>query len=119
MISPWLFVVIPLITLSLCGLGGLIGIVGKNPEEVGSLSMLATFLLIGLGPVVIPADRLPTILNTIGLLSPATYAASALRQTVLGQPDRIPLTVDMLVLCAMMVGFLWLVGQRMDWRQME
>jgi ABC-2 type transport system permease protein len=119
LISPWLIVVIPLITLSLCGLGALIGSLGKTPEEVGSLSMLATFVLVGLGPVIIPADRLPAIVNTISILSPATYAASALRQTVLGQPDRIPLPVDMLVLGAMMAGLLWLVSQRMDWRQME
>jgi ABC-2 type transport system permease protein len=53
----------------------------------------------------------------IGLLSPATYAASALRQTVLGVPDSLPLALDVAALVAIMLVLLRLVGQRMDWRQ--
>jgi ABC-2 type transport system permease protein len=116
-ISPWVIVVVPLIAMALCGLGALIGIVGRSPDEVGTISMLATFSLLMLGPVVIPADRLPDAIKVIGLLSPATYAASALRQAVLGVPDNLPLALDVVVLVAIMLGLLWLVGQRMDWRQ--
>ena len=70
-----------------------------------------------LGPVILPASRLPEVINVVSLLSPAIYAASALRQVVLAMPDRIPLEVDMGVLVAVMVGLLWLAGRRMDWRQ--
>ena len=117
LISPWVIVVVPLIAMALCGLGALIGIVGRSPDEVGTISMLATFSLLMLGPVVIPADRLPDAIKVIGLLSPATYAASALRQTVLGVPDNLPLALDVVVLVAIMLGLLWLVGQRIDWRK--
>lgn len=116
-LSLWVAAAIPLIGVSLCGLGALIGIIVRTPEEVGNLSSLITFLMMGAGPVVIPPDRLPAVLRVIGYASPATYAASALRQAVLGWPDRIPLGVDLLVLLAFLAGSLWLVGQRMDWRQ--
>jgi ABC-2 type transport system permease protein len=116
-LSPWLLVAIPLIGTALCGLGALIGIVVRSPEEVGSLSTLITFLLVGFGPVVIPPEHLPGIVLRLGYLSPATYAASALRQTVLGMADRIPLGVDLVVLAGFLAISLWLVGQRMDWRQ--
>ena len=116
-LSPWLIVVLPLISVTLCGLGALIGILCRTPEEVGSVSTLTTFVLVALGPVIFPASRLPEVINVVSLLSPATYAASALRQVVLAMPDRIPLEVDMGVLVAVMVGLLWLAGRRMDWRQ--
>jgi len=116
-ISPWIMVVIPLVSLTLCGLGALIGLVGRTPQEVDSISTLATFVLLALGPVIIPADSLPPIVQVLGLFSPATYAASALRQVVLNMRDRIPLGVDMLALTALLIGFLWLVGQRIDWRE--
>jgi ABC-2 type transport system permease protein len=116
-ISPWIIVVIPLVSLTLCGLGALIGLVGRTPQEVDSISTLTTFLLLAVGPVIIPADALPGVVQVIGLFSPATYAASALRQEVLGLPDRIPLAVDMLALTVLLLGFLWLVAQRIDWRE--
>ncbi|MBN1963042.1 MAG: ABC transporter permease [Anaerolineae bacterium] len=115
--DPWLIVVVPLIGFSLSGLGALIGLLGRTPEEVGGLGTLISLLLFGFGPVVIPLDRLPAIITNLSLLSPATYAASALRQTLLGWPDRIPLALDLAVLAALAVGLLWLVGQRMDWRE--
>lgn len=115
-ISPWVLVVVPLISLSLSGLGTLLGLIGRTPEEVSSLNMLTTFVLAGLGPVVIPAENLPPFMSVIGLVSPATYAASALRQVILGWPDRLPLVLDLAVLAALTVGLLWLVERRLDWR---
>ena len=116
-ISPWIVVVVPLIGVSMCGLGALLGVSVRTPEEVGNLSSLITFVLLGFGPVIVPPDRLPDVVTTLGYLSPATYAASALRQTVLAQPDSIPLGVDLIVLAAILAGSLWVVGRFMDWRQ--
>jgi ABC-2 type transport system permease protein len=115
-LSPWVLLVVPLVSLSLSGLGALIGLMSRTPDEVNSISTITTFLLFGFGPVLIPADRLPEIITTVSLISPATYAASALRQVVLGQADRIPLMVDVLVLVVVTLGFLWLVIRRLDWR---
>ena len=115
-ISPWLIVVIPLISLSLSGLGALLGLLAFDPQQVNSLSLLVSLFLFGFGPVLIPPERLPAIINTLSVLSPATYAASALRQTILGVPDRIPLAVDMIVLGAVAIGLLIVVTRRLAWR---
>jgi ABC-2 type transport system permease protein len=115
-ISPLIVIVIPLITLTLAGLGALIGLVGNTPETVSAVSNLTTFALISLGPIILPAEQLPEIIRVISYLSPATYAASALRQVVLASVEPIPLVVDMLILISIMLLLLWLVGKRIDWR---
>lgn len=115
-ISPLIVVVVPLISLSLSGLGAVIGLSGRTPEEANTLTNLTSLLLFGFGPVVIPAERLPDFVVHLSLLSPATYAASALRQVVLGQPDRIPLLVDILALLAITALLLWVAHRRMSWR---
>ena len=115
-VSPLILVVVPLISLTLSGLGALIGLLGRTPDEVNTTGTLVTFLLMGLGPVIIPPDRLPAILLTVSLLSPATYAASALRQVVFALPDRLPLALDLAVLSGITAGLLWLVDRRLDWR---
>ena len=90
----------------------------RTPEEVGAVSTLITFLLVGLRP----GDSSRRIvcrgsLSRLSYLSPATYAASALRQTLFGMPDRIPVGIDLIVLAAVLAGSLWIVGLKMDWRQ--
>ncbi len=115
-LSLWLLLAVPLISLALSGLGALIGLGARTPEAAGSLSTLATFLLAALGPVIIPPDRLPAPILAVSLLSPATYAASALRQTVFALPDRLPLALDLAVLAALTAGLLALVDRRLEWR---
>ncbi|MFH7028024.1 MAG: ABC transporter permease [Heteroscytonema crispum UTEX LB 1556] len=87
----------------------------KAPEEGGSLSLLVTMVMLFIGPVIIPQNRLPDIMLFLGRLSPATYAASALRQTLLG-----PMTAQVAVDIVALVGFslltFWLVGFKLDWR---
>jgi ABC-2 type transport system permease protein len=109
-------IVIPLSAIPMAGIGALIGSSARTPQEAGSLSLLLTLVMVGLGPVVIPPDRLPGFMLILGKLSPATYAASALRQALLG-----PVGDQIIVDLAALVGFglvaFWLVGQKMDWRQ--
>jgi ABC-2 type transport system permease protein len=113
---PLLLIVIPVCATTLAGLGAMLGLVGRTRGEGGNLTFLVTLLLTGLGPVVIPPDRLPHIALVLGRLSPATYAASAFRQTVVG-PITTRVIVDLLVLGGMATVLLWLVGRRMNWRQ--
>jgi ABC-2 type transport system permease protein len=113
---PLILLVIPLCASSLAGIGALIGVSVRRPEEGGSISLVTTMILTGLGPVIIPPERLPAIMNTLGRLSPATYAASALRQALLG-PLSPQLWLDLAALLAFTVATLWLVGRKMDWRQ--
>jgi len=113
--SPLIVLVIPLVAIPLAGIGALIGTTSRTPEEAGSISMILTFVMTGLGPVLIPPDRLPGILLKLGWLSPATYAASALRQTLIG-PITLRFVLDLLVLLALASATLGLVSRKMDWR---
>ena len=116
-LHPLIMLVIPLIVLSLAGLGALIGLIGRTPDQVGSMALLATLVLFGFGPVLVPASRLPDFMQTLSLLSPSTYAASALRQVVLGTDEATPLGVSLLVLALFALGCLWGVTRLLDWRR--
>lgn len=111
-----ILLVIPLCTLPLAALGALIGSAARNPQEAGSFSLLLTLLLMAIGPVVAPPDRMPNTLLALGYLSPATYAASALRQTLLG-PVTGRLALDLIVLTAFTALLFGLTVRRIDWRQ--
>lgn len=115
-LSPVILIVIPLCALPMAGVGALIGSSARTPHESGSLSLLITMGMLGLGPVMIPPSRLAEVMLILGRLSPATYAASALRQTLLG-----PLSGQIVLDLASLAGFtaliFWLVGRKMDWRQ--
>lgn len=65
--------------------------------------------------MVIPPDRLPGFMIVLGRLSPATYAASALRQTFLG-PVTGQITIDLAVLLVAGLIVFGLVVKRLDWR---
>jgi ABC-2 type transport system permease protein len=114
--SPLIVLVIPLCALPLAGIGALIGASVPNPESGGALNLLVTLVLAGLGPVIVPPDRLAPFMLALGRLSPATYAASALRQALLGPVTR-QIAIDLAVLAALTALILWLVGRIMDWRQ--
>jgi ABC-2 type transport system permease protein len=115
-ISPLILLVVPACAVPLAGIGAIIGIRGRTPQESGAINLLVTLVLAGLGPVVIPPERLPDWLVAVGRASPATYAASALRETLLG-PVTAALAVDLLALCSFGLVSFWLVGRYLDWRQ--
>ncbi len=113
---PFLILVVPLCALPLASLGALIGCLARTPQEAGSLNLVVMLLMLGLGPVVVPPERLPGLMIILGRFSPATYAASALRQVLLG-PVTGHLFIDLAVLAGLAIGLFWLVGRLMDWRQ--
>lgn len=115
-LNPLILLVVPLCAVPLSAVGALIATYARTPEESGALSLLATFIQLGLGPVVVPASRLPQALIIAGHFSPATYAASALRQTLLGSVTA-ELLLDLAVLVAVSIVIFWLVGRKLSWRQ--
>jgi ABC-2 type transport system permease protein len=110
-----LLLVVPLCVLSLAGVGAFIGTTARTPDEGNSLALLVTMVLLFIGPVLIPPDRLPNLLIALGWFSPATYAASALRQTLIATTSR--LMVDLFALFAWTAVSLWSVRQRLSWQQ--
>ncbi|MCB0097612.1 MAG: ABC transporter permease [Caldilineaceae bacterium] len=115
-LHPTLLLVVPLAALSLAGLGAYIGVASRTLEESSTYSQIILFLFMILGPVLIPPQNLPAIMRIAGWFSPATYGASALRQTLLG-PVTPRLLMDLLALLAFTIGFMLLVDRKMDWRE--
>jgi ABC-2 type transport system permease protein len=113
---PLILVVIPACAISLSGIGALIGASAHNHYQAHALSLVVTMVMAGLGPVVIPSDRLPTVLLTLGRLNPATYAASALRQAVIG-PLTGRIALDLAALVGSTILIFGIVGRVLDWRQ--
>jgi ABC-2 type transport system permease protein len=109
------FLVIPLIMIPLSSLGAWLGTFAMTPDESNAMTLVVTFFLLCLGPVLLPPDRLPEILHWLGRLSPATYAASALRQTLIG-PITPQLGWDVAMLSFFAITITWLVNKRMEWR---
>ena len=114
--NPLLILVVPLCAIPLAGIGALIGVVARNPQEAGAYGLVITLGLIGMGPVVVPPDRLADWLLVLGHFSPATYAASAMRQTLIG-PMTSQIIIDGGVLVLLGTVIFWLVSRKLDWRQ--
>ncbi|MDE0631869.1 MAG: ABC transporter permease [Caldilineaceae bacterium] len=115
-LHPLALLVVPLCALPLAGIGALLGVSFRTPEEASAAGRLLTILMLTIGPVLIPPDRLHDWLVWLGFLSPATYAASALRQVLLG-PLTSRLLLDFAVLTACVHISFRLVDRKMDWRE--
>jgi ABC-2 type transport system permease protein len=115
-LHPVLALVVPACALPLSGIGAYIACRVADPSQGGALTLLATIAMAALGPVVVPPDRLPGVMIGLGYLSPATYAASAFRQALLG-PVTWRMALDLAVLGGLTAGLYLLVGRTMDWRQ--
>lgn len=114
--DPLILMVAPLCAVSLSGIGALVGSRVRSPEEGGALNLVVTFVLTGLGPVIVPPDRLPRVLVLLGYLNPATYASSALRQVLIG-PVSWQLLTDGIAMVAIGGVVFALTNRFMDWRE--
>jgi ABC-2 type transport system permease protein len=99
-VSPLVVLVVPLCVLPISGIGAVLGSRAGAPERTSALSLSVTLLLSAAGPVVVPPDRLAGPVRLAGMFNPAAYAASALRQVLLG-PVTARLALDAAVLLAM------------------
>lgn len=115
-ISPLIILIIPLCVISLSGIGAVIGTNAPSPEVGSSLSLLVTMILLFIGPVLIPANRLPDFLIIAGYFSPASYAASAIRQTLLGTISQ-QILIDIFALLGFSVLSFWIARRKFNWRQ--
>jgi ABC-2 type transport system permease protein len=113
--SPLLVLALPLAALPMAATGALIGSSARTFEESSSLVLALTVVMAGAGPVVIPPTYLPDLVVSIGWLNPAAYAASALRQALIG-PVEPRLAIDLAVLGVFAGLVLWFADRRMPWR---
>jgi ABC-2 type transport system permease protein len=113
---PLLLVIIPACAISLSAIGALIGAGVRNRYQASAITLPITMVMAGLGPVVVPPERLPRVLLWLGWLNPATYASSALRQTVVGPPTG-RLAWDLVVLLGSTLFVFGVVSSVLDWRE--
>ena len=90
-----LLAVLPLAGASLAGLGALIGLLAPRPELATATGQLAMSAILFLG--IIPAERLPALLQALRAAVPSTYATDAFAEALRGQPDAGRIAVDLLV----------------------
>ena len=111
-----LIFIIPLCAIPMAGIGAFIGSRARNYQEAGAINLAIMLLMTALGPVVIPPDRLPNFMITLGRFSPATYAASALRGGLLADLDSsIWMELGVLMLFSLVV--ITSVNWALDWRE--
>jgi ABC-2 type transport system permease protein len=115
-VHPLLLAIIPACAVSVSAVGALIGCSVRSQYGSGAISLIVTMVMAGLGPVVVSPDRLPKVLVWLGWINPATYAASALRQTVIG-PMTGRLAWDLAALIGSTVVLFAVVNRVLDWRQ--
>lgn len=111
-----LIIIIPLCAIPMAGIGAFIGSRARNYQEAGAINLAIMLLMTALGPVVIPPDRLPNFMVTLGRFSPATYAASALRGGLLSDfESQIWIDLSMLIVFSLVV--IASVNWALDWRE--
>jgi ABC-2 type transport system permease protein len=66
--------------------------------------------------VLVPLERLPTLLQVTSRLLPVSYAVGALRSLLVGTADGAVLR-DLAVLAAFAAAALALAARRLDWRR--
>jgi ABC-2 type transport system permease protein len=109
-----LVVAVPAAIVPMAALGALIGVYAKNHSQAGALSTATTMLTVMLGGVLVPPDLLPPAVAVLGGLVPVNYAASALRQALLG-PVTPQFVLDIGALIAVTAIAFILVKRRLRW----
>ncbi|ERJ83260.1 ABC-2 type transporter [Peptostreptococcaceae bacterium oral taxon 113 str. W5053] len=110
-ISIYFILAIMLTSVSLAGLGTMIGVLSRNVQIASILTQIITPILTYLAPVFVPQSELPLKLRAISYLLPTTYASNSLRAALRGE-----LTIDYLILFLIgIISFLYVV-RVLDWR---
>lgn len=106
---------VPLVTLSLTGIGAFLGAYARNVQVANILSNALVGFVSFLSPIMIPLEAMPAPLQWIARLIPTTYAAQGFRAALAGHfgPG---LAVDLFILVLLMAVSLVLVHRKLDWR---
>ena len=98
LVHLWVLVlVLPLAGASLAGLGALLGLLAPRPELATVAGQLGMSAVLFLG--IVPADRMPFVLQVVRALLPSSYAADALAGALGPRVDMAALLADLAV-CA-------------------
>ncbi|NWJ44456.1 MAG: ABC transporter permease [Chloroflexi bacterium] len=114
-LSPLFLLIVPLASFSLSAVGALVGVTAPNFDTATSISGVLQFIFMGLSPILVAADRLPEFVQWIGKALPSTYAAEALRLSLIGQFNE-KFWLDVVILLVVNTLIMLYVGSKMEWR---
>jgi ABC-2 type transport system permease protein len=83
-LNIWLFLLIPLISLSCAVIGLFIGIFVESVSLISLISNAIMLIVMLASPIFMPYEALPLPFQWGSFLLPQTYAAAALREAILG-----------------------------------
>lgn len=106
---------VPLVTLSLTGIGAFLGAYAKNVQTANVMSNAVVGFVSFLSPIMIPLELMPLPLQWLARLIPTTYAAHGFRSALAGNFGPV-LAYDILILVLLMAVSLILVHRKLDWR---
>jgi ABC-2 type transport system permease protein len=115
-LSPVFFLLIPLASFSLSAVGAFVGVAAPNFDTANTITGVLQFLFLGLGDILLPADRLPDIADFVSYLLPCRYAAAALRQSLSGD-YALSFWLNVGVLCLFNLAAFLFVAYKMEWRR--
>lgn len=110
------FLLIPLASFSLSAVGAFVGVVSPNFDTANTICGILQFIFMGCGPILVPAERLPDVINFLGGFLPSTYAASAMRHALTGVIDGRFFT-DLFFLLIFDALAMFFVAYKMEWRR--
>jgi ABC-2 type transport system permease protein len=91
-------------TLTLLGLGALIGVLARSLSELSASYDIGAMILSSLGGALVPLTAMPQWIRDIAPASPGYWAVAALRGALAGDASRT------LLACAMLAGFAGAAG---------
>ena len=103
--EPAFLLVTLLAVLSLAGVGVAMAIYTPHLQVVNALTQLIIFYALFFSPVMLPASRLPEVLDVTARLAPPTYAADGVRATLTDLPET-NLTRDLVLMSGFATGSL-------------
>ncbi len=115
-ISPLFFVLVPLASFSLSAVGAFVGVSAPNFDAANTITAILQFIFMGVGPVLIPAEKLPQTVAFLGQFLPSTHAAEALRGTFKGVYDG-AFFFHLGFLVVFDIAAMLFVGYKMEWRR--
>lgn len=111
-----MILVLVLSSISLSGLGALIGFYSPNARFAGLATQTLNLLIVFFSPVMTTPESLPVSLQAISWIFPSTYAAEALRSVFSGNGFTLNFWINSAVLMGFSGASLYLVITRLRWR---
>ncbi|MDT4988597.1 MAG: type transport system permease protein, partial [Micromonosporaceae bacterium] len=114
-LSPALLLIFPLAGLSLAAMGLAVGSVLRRVEAIAVVTNVVVFVLLLASPVLINPASLPGPVRMFGYALPTTYAADAVRRSIVGDLGPV-FGTDLAVLALAATVGLLIAGRYIRWR---